>query len=1174
MSTLGWIAVPGGRVETEAAPLRVLVVPRLTRQLAGTPMEDWPRTVNAANPLVEIREPRQADRAVPATLHRDARSDTWQGFFGHGIKVTPWQPPEGYRKPAVSPTLRDHDALIATYAAAASSPGDTEVVRDELQNWRPRRPPDPATGEQPVRDPAFPTLDFHRAVSFLRDHPYVLQALGLVVRLDVPVGALPRSTEPSYSWIRVSWPDSPVTVESPWTAYEFDGTHFLPASGGDIRSGFVDLSDSDTWKVVTVDVDGGVDRLRDTAGTALDDDGGTADEPLVLPTLKSAGLLLARTDREQQLSDRSERGRSSARNGSLAGRVLGAEDLVLGYRLDVRPQDSNTWFSLQARVARYTVDDRPVGPETEVPEEGHLKPNMMVKTEDGLHTDQIVAGWTGWSLAVPRPTLDGTQPTSSPSALAAERIPYRFVAHVEVAEGSLPELRFGRAYQLRARVADIAGGGLLPDDHLAASRPTDEIPYTRWEPVPPPEVLVPEGLLVEDPREPGRFRVNHELLGPGGTLERLVVRSSPTPNGDFRPDEFEGDPAYPANDHRTFSPPATTFQLAEQHGVLSDPAEDGRDRATRAITAAPGTGLPDPAAHGAAATVMPEPAGPLRRLTDARPWAGTWPDHQPKHVKLVPADDRDDPASLNWTTPEGTPAAESSTVRISVPPGQRVKVELTSTVLQDKLDWFEIKRLVTADTDGDTDGNGVEDTDDTDDLDAGRAALKGRHPMLTPPRRLELVHAVRRPLNAPSGSLSSSRPPGSTHAVLEPHDGIFGVHTPSTAQLDIRAHWDEWGDTDTPVPTSVPLPPLAVSRGAHALAEIRPEFGDTKHRNIRCSVTAISRFRDCFAPTDDEEQFRANTVLGPVSVKSSALPPPPVIVSAVPAFLWSDEPGPEGGIVRKRSAGRLRVELGRPWYTTGEGECVAVIVLPGDEDSVLDEDRPLVSWINRDPIHSTPSPKALADPSMFAGAVAPVDVPLVETGHGVRVLPYPVFRDEGRWYADIAMPGAASSSYCPFVHLALARYQPESLDGLSLSRVVRTDMVPLLPDRALEVREEPDGLRIALTGLSRGGNRPNRVFASVERCDAPDVPGAPVDLTSLTGTPPGFPAWERVAGATVSGHTGEPLPPLTAPAGPGRLRVLVREVEDITPSFGAAVGTTRELADRTVYTAVVPLPLA
>jgi hypothetical protein len=44
------------------------------------------------------------------------------------------------------------------------------------------------------------------------------------------------------------------------------------------------------------------------------------------------------------------------------------------------------------------------------------------------------------------------------------------------------------------------------------------------------------------------------------------------------------------------------------------------------------------------------------------------------------------------------------------------------------------------------------------------------------------------------------------------------------------------------------------------------------------------------------------------------------------------------------------------------------------------------------------------------------------------------------WYADIGVGGIVDEAYCPFIQLALARYQPHSLDGLTLPPVVLSDL--------------------------------------------------------------------------------------------------------------------------------------
>lgn len=162
--------------------------------------------------------------------------------------------------------------------------------------------------------------------------------------------------------------------------------------------------------------------------------------------------------------------------------------------------------------------------------------------------------------------------------------------------------------------------------------------------------------------------------------------------------------------------------------------------------------------------------------------------------------------------------------------------------------------------------------------------------------------------------------------------------------------------------------------------------------------------------------------------------------------------------------GRLRVELAGPWYVTGEGERLGVLGWPGDAPP---EAVPYICEAGRDPLWDTPG--------------------------------------DGRWFADVELPRVAATSYCPLVRLAVTRYQPNCAGEIELSRVVKGDVAPLLPDRTLRVQLCAGGrVSVVLEGLEPAGPHPNRVDV-VERGDVRD--GAAVDLLALE-PPPGIPAWE------------------------------------------------------------------
>lgn len=123
-------------------------------------------------------------------------------------------------------------------------------------------------------------------------------------------------------------------------------------------------------------------------------------------------------------------------------------------------------------------------------------------------------------------------------------------------------------------------------------------------------------------------------------------------------------------------------------------------------------------------------------------------------------------------------------------------------------------------------------------------------------------------------------------------------------------------------------------------------------------------------------------------------------------------------------------------------------------------------------------------------------------------------------------PSQEEASYAPFIQLAVARYQRESLPGLSVSTVVRTEMVQLMPDRRLAVDRADGQLKVTLHGPGPMGDRPNRVDAFIERHPLAPEAAAAIDLARIGGDDDGVPAWTRMAGHAVSGDLNSQLPPL------------------------------------------------
>ena len=126
--------------------------------------------------------------------------------------------------------------------------------------------------------------------------------------------------------------------------------------------------------------------------------------------------------------------------------------------------------------------------------------------------------------------------------------------------------------------------------------------------------------------------------------------------------------------------------------------------------------------------------------------------------------------------------------------------------------------------------------------------------------------------------------------------------------------------------TGVKVQDVAIDRGDEDLgATLVHELGDSRHRQVAYTLTAVSRFRHLYKPDEDPELFVTSIELPAVNVLNTARPAPPAVHATVPAFAGTSES--DGSLLRhRRRGGLLRVELSRPWFLSGEGEQLGVVV--------------------------------------------------------------------------------------------------------------------------------------------------------------------------------------------------------------------------------------------------------
>jgi len=356
--------------------------------------------------------------------------------------------------------------------------------------------------------------------------------------------------------------------------------------------------------------------------------------------------------------------------------------------------------------------------------------------------------------------------------------------------------------------------------------------------------------------------------------------------------------------------------------------------------------------------------------------------------------------------------------------------------------------------------------------------------------RLDLLAQWHEPVDDPSAGAPTDR---------KQQDLPF--HLKITEARDYTASLDALPDHAPPEPGR-PERIEVNSQRVDLTARKRHEFNDTRYRRIEYRLVGTTRHREYLpAPlpvpagetrTADDNGMTVEGSSAVTWVKNSAPPVAPQVLYVVPTFGWTRTLADDGTQRSWRRGGGLRVYLDRPWNTTGYGEMLAVVLPPlgfaGDpnkEPGALPYKHAITQW-GSDPIwSSTPisgvgpkprdfplarfapdpsgswlprdAPKTEADQAPGPFGTLPLPLPGRTASEFFEIAPHDVFFDDERqlWYADIEID--MGRAYWPFVRLALARFQPTSLDGAHLSDVVLADVMQLTAHRWLTVRPEKTG---------------------------------------------------------------------------------------------------------------------
>ncbi|MGX5515368.1 hypothetical protein [Bacillus cereus] len=481
------------------------------------------------------------------------------------------------------------------------------------------------------------------------------------------------------------------------------------------------------------------------------------------------------------------------------------------------------------------------------------------------------------------------------------------------------------------------------------------------------------------------------------------------------------------------------------------------------------------------------------------------------------------------------------------------------------------------------------------------------HWMFTPYRDITLVHAVQQPLLIPEPQLKVRRFDGVTTAYLY---GGIKLHAPSTSKLDILAEWTELRDdplSDAPedvkfsshvmeLPTSLDDDrPINVGNldvqvlilenddrllfdSKHAESArtnfqkelektVNPEdrrylqdqinlvskvkaheFGDTKYRSVRYQVSATSRFREYFSPSSQDNFTRTSEV--DLEILSTARPIIPSVRYILPTFSWSQTTDYNKNVTSVRKGGSLRVYLDRPWYSSGEGEFLGIVL----GQNIPDQNNELYkysSFRGQDPVWAS-SDLPVLELQSFKNSYKifrNVSLEMENNIESVDVVCFTMDKEKNfdpkqkLWFCDIDLD--MGDSYYPFIRLALARFQPNSILGKELSKVVLADFVQTAPTRALTVTRDifkPGQFNISVTGVANITQNStvttNQVEVLVQRrnTDIKDETLGWEDLPLKGGLTPGNPNVQDIV--VWNGQVSIP-----AEYQSGQLRMLVQEYE-------------------------------
>ncbi len=853
--------------------------------------------------------------------------------------------------------------------------------------------------------------EFTRAIAMAGNYPWLLRKLGLIFDLLVPYADVWNPE--SKTRVRVEAINPAMVqqrqISTACTINKASGAFtasFLDAPSA-LPDGMLPLAGVG-FRVLQVDFDGAALKSIDFSRNLKR----AADKTKLLPpSWRSAGLSVVQTGLLTEFNQ--SHATSVQWENSTTEIVVGAEHLIRGYHVSI--EVDGKWFSACGRRFQYKLP----GGSGKVDDFGWVTFDSVKEgSREYLHESLVL--WGGWSLVAPKPgnPIKQDMPSSEPKVLLFD--PATASVNISAEPGSLAMLRIGSTYRISMQSMDLCGGFLRPinpgkdaggADHARLSAEASApLLYKRYEPIEPPLFLP-------------RFDLRKS---PGQSAGHVVIHSGDSPES-------------LSTAERHLAPPAIDPSLAETHGWLDtlgrfpayrwiiesqdplkvsgpkDAGPDGEKDTWYEEEHLAINYLPDGLAYGAAFHGLPQSTG-----TVVAEFGGSWPSM--KALRLVVERGSRRPF---WD-------ALKRILTVTLEPATVYTIRISSALQKKNLDllgmWAMQKQA------------NFESSEER--------AEKGHYWALTPSREITLVHAVQRPLAAPTVELEIPTPSPAGRLPVIPRNwaetfvelkGSVKFHRRSSGVLGVRASWSDPVDARSATSPSSQLG-MALQSGSAPLFEnkIPYEGADTlefpvpgsastdavsgrlnfsllghKRRTVTVYAQATSRFRDFFPFTDDAVEKNPDLVSAqtPASerrrvIVPSSLPPSALeITSIIPVFPWTKQTHEEKQHVtqveRTRTGGALRAYVSSEWLSSGENERLAAVMWSGAKahydagaSELPKELVPFVSQWGMDPHWRTQSVDTVLEPKHFVNRVNPSEfdaarftVPHFEVDAGQKAYP-------------------------------------------------------------------------------------------------------------------------------------------------------------------------------------------